>query len=91
MDSFHGLGLTPDILATLEAIEFTTPTPIQTKTIPIILENKHDIIGLAQTGTGKTAAYGLPLIQMIDKSLPAVQGAAVSVALSTTAETELSQ
>jgi len=74
MDSFQGLGLTPDILATLEAIEFTTPTPIQVKTIPIILENKHDIIGLAQTGTGKTAAYGLPLIQMIDKNSPAVQG-----------------
>lgn len=64
METFDELGLTPEILATLKAINFTTPTPIQSKTIPVMLENRHDVIGLAQTGTGKTAAYGLPIIQL---------------------------
>ncbi len=73
MDSFNELGLSPGILATLEAISFTTPTPIQSKTIPIMLQKEHDIIGLAQTGTGKTAAYGLPIIQLADKSTKNVQ------------------
>lgn len=64
METFDELGLTPEILATLKAISFTTPTPIQSKTIPVMLENARDVIGLAQTGTGKTAAYGLPIIQL---------------------------
>jgi len=73
MDFFHMLGLSPEILKTLADIGFTVPTPIQVKTIPVILDNKNDIIGLAQTGTGKTAAYGLPISQMIDINTHTVQ------------------
>ena len=46
---------------------FTQPTPIQEKAIPVLLQGTKDFIGLAQTGTGKTAAFGLPLLQLIDK------------------------
>lgn len=73
MDSFHDLGLSPAILSTLDSIGFNTPTPIQSKTIPVILENTHDVVGLAQTGTGKTAAYGLPIIQLSDPKVSTIQ------------------
>ena len=68
--TFFGLGIAPKILELLEKMEFTTPTPIQYKAIPIGLEGK-DIIGVAQTGTGKTLAFGIPMIQRLtqDKSL----------------------
>ncbi|MCD2173916.1 DEAD/DEAH box helicase [Rhizobium sp. C4] len=62
MTKFSDLGLTAGTLRTLESMEFTTPTPIQVKAIPLVLE-RRDIIGLAQTGTGKTAAFGLPIIE----------------------------
>jgi ATP-dependent RNA helicase RhlE len=60
--TFAGLSLAPNILAVLEAASFTTPTPIQAQAIPHGLEGK-DVIGVAQTGTGKTLAFGLPIIQ----------------------------
>lgn len=53
---------------------FAVPTPIQEKAIPAIIEGHRDLVGLAQTGTGKTAAYGLPLLQLIDFSKSQVQG-----------------
>ncbi|MBU1149205.1 DEAD/DEAH box helicase, partial [Patescibacteria group bacterium] len=53
--SFYGLGLAPKLLQILENNKFTTPTPIQAKTIPLAIDNK-DLIGIAQTGTGKTLA-----------------------------------
>jgi ATP-dependent RNA helicase RhlE len=60
--SFHTLGITPQILTVLDRHKFTVPTPIQQEAIPLGLENK-DIIGIAQTGTGKTLAFGIPMLQ----------------------------
>lgn len=62
--NFYGLGLAPKLLEILDRNKFTTPTPIQAKTIPLAIEGK-DLIGIAQTGTGKTLAYGLPMMQSI--------------------------
>lgn len=61
-NSFYGLGIAPNILTILTRLGFKTPTPIQQKSIPPGLEGK-DMIGLAQTGTGKTLAFGVPMIQ----------------------------
>ena len=66
MTNFHELGLTKQLVATLFALGYETPTPIQAQAIPQLLEGR-DMIGLAQTGTGKTAAFGLPLIEMLLK------------------------
>ncbi len=63
-ESFYGLGLAPNLLKRLEEIQFVTPTPIQHKAIPIGVRGE-DLIGIAQTGTGKTLAFSLPLIQRI--------------------------
>ncbi len=60
--SFLGLGIAPNILAALDKLGFKNPTPIQARSIPPALEGK-DLIGLAQTGTGKTLAFGVPLVQ----------------------------
>ena len=71
--TFKDLKLSDNILQALNELGFNEPTPIQEKVIPILLEGNKDIIGLAQTGTGKTAAYGLPAIHHIDPSLKAPQ------------------
>lgn len=73
MNDFESLGLSYKTLATLEKKGFTTPTEIQTLTIPLLMENKVDIIAQAQTGTGKTAAFGLPLIEKLDPHTRDVQ------------------
>lgn len=74
LKSFHDLGLSDNLLDVLKSMEFTTPTPIQLEAIPILMgENPTDFIGLAQTGTGKTAAFGLPLLDLIDIDLQATQ------------------
>ena len=65
MTSFQDLGLNQDLLASIAALGFETPTAIQEKAIPVLLSGTKDFIGLAQTGTGKTAAFGLPLLQLI--------------------------
>ncbi|MFH1386409.1 MAG: DEAD/DEAH box helicase [bacterium] len=62
--SFYGLGIAPKILEILERLKFKVPTPIQFKAIPVAIEGK-DIIGVAQTGTGKTLAFGIPMIQRL--------------------------
>ena len=62
--SFYGLGIAPKILEALDRMKFTIPTPIQHKAIPIATEGK-DIIGVAQTGTGKTLAFAIPVIQFL--------------------------
>lgn len=69
MSNFKDLGLSNSTLKVLEKIGFETPTPIQQQAIPQLLDgDPADLIGLAQTGTGKTAAFGLPLIERVDDS-----------------------
>jgi len=62
--TFYGLGIAPKILDVLEKIKFKVPTPIQSKAIPIALEGK-DVLGIAQTGTGKTHAFAIPMVQQL--------------------------
>lgn len=69
---FENLGLPTDVLQSVEKVGFETPSPIQTETIPILMEG-HDVVGLAQTGTGKTAAFALPILARIDTSIRAPQ------------------
>ncbi|PIR14040.1 DEAD/DEAH box helicase, partial [Candidatus Falkowbacteria bacterium CG11_big_fil_rev_8_21_14_0_20_39_10] len=64
---FNGLGITPELLAALSRLRFTSPTPIQHQCIPAALEGK-DIVGIAQTGTGKTLAFGIPMIQLLGQN-----------------------
>ena len=63
-ETFCQLGISPDILRVLERMKFVTPTPIQHQAIPVALEGK-DIMGIAQTGTGKTMAFGIPAVQRL--------------------------
>jgi len=72
--NFSDLGLHHDILRAVDLMGFTTPSEIQEKAIPIISTGKQDFVGLAQTGTGKTAAFGLPLIQQTDFHTKDTQG-----------------
>lgn len=71
---FTEMGLSPDTLKSVQALGFETPTPIQEQAIPILLEGERDFIGLASTGTGKTAAFGLPLLERIDPDASFPQG-----------------
>ncbi len=73
MDTFLDLGLSRPLVETITEMGFETPTPIQSQAIPRLLEDETDMIGLAQTGTGKTAAFGLPLIDLVDTELKRVQ------------------
>jgi len=66
--NFRSLGLAEPLLQALEAVGYETPTPIQANTIPLLLEGR-DVLGQAQTGTGKTAAFALPMLSNIDLSL----------------------
>jgi len=66
MKSFADLGVNKDILKGVASLGFESPTPIQQQVIPLVLQEKADMVCLAQTGTGKTAAFGLPLIQLTD-------------------------
>jgi len=67
VNKFQELGIEEGLLLSIETLGFTQPTPIQEKAIPVLLQGTKDFIGLAQTGTGKTAAFGLPLLQLIKK------------------------
>ncbi len=67
--TFESLGLSPALLRALADNQFTTPTPIQLQAIPLALAG-HDLLGGAQTGTGKTAAFGLPLLQCLSRNTP---------------------
>ena len=66
MDSFNETGLKPEIIAAITDMGFEKPTPIQAKSIPQLLSSDRDIIALAQTGTGKTAAFGLPAVHLTE-------------------------
>lgn len=69
MTTFEELGIRPDLLKAIEELGFENPMPVQEKVIPHLLDDASgDVVALAQTGTGKTAAFGLPLLQRIDAS-----------------------
>ena len=70
---FLKLGITEPIQKRLLDLDINIPTDIQKKAIPVLLNQKEDFVGLAKTGTGKTAAFGLPLLQMIDVNNPTIQ------------------
>src|ERR1700735_4370745 len=72
MTTFKDLGLNPAIQQALDELGYQEPTPIQEEAIPQLLGG-HDVIGQAQTGTGKTAAFGLPLLQYLDPADDEVQ------------------
>ena len=65
MKTFEELGVSPEIRRAIEEMGYAYPMPVQEEVIPYLLGENNDIVALAQTGTGKTAAFGLPLIQKI--------------------------
>ncbi|MEN9570496.1 MAG: hypothetical protein RL172_1727 [Bacteroidota bacterium] len=67
MNGFEALGLKDELLQAITELGFENPTPIQEQAIPVLLSGTTDFVGLAQTGTGKTAAFGLPLLNLISK------------------------
>ncbi|MFN8260915.1 MAG: DEAD/DEAH box helicase [Chitinophagales bacterium] len=73
MEGFRALGLSDEILDALEKKGYEVPTPIQEQTIPLLLNGDLDIVGQAQTGTGKTAAFGLPILERFDPTQKSVQ------------------
>ena len=78
MNTFHALGLNAALLQAIDDMGFETPSEVQAKTIPLLLENETDIVALAQTGTGKTAAFGFPMLQKIDPNSRSTQGLILS-------------
>lgn len=78
MNNFEELKLNAELLAAIADLGFEKPTPIQELVIPVLLESERDLVGLAQTGTGKTAAFGLPMIQKADTSIKQTQGLILS-------------
>lgn len=76
-DTFMELGLIPEIMKAVKDMGFEEPTPIQKASIPLAMKGK-DLIGQAQTGTGKTAAFGVPVLQRIDTNLPGPQAVILS-------------
>jgi len=73
MSTFKELGIHQDYIKGLKELGIKNPTEIQERAIPTLLDSKTDFIGLAQTGTGKTAAYGLPILHHVDASKPVIQ------------------
>ena len=78
MKTFEELGVMPEICEAISELGFEYPMPVQEEVIPYLLGNGNDVIALAQTGTGKTAAFGLPIIQKVDPSLPYAQALILS-------------
>ena len=73
MPTFRDLGIRPEFCKSLKELGIKTPTEIQEEVIPILLKGSTDLVGLAQTGTGKTAAFGLPILEQIDTSRGEIQ------------------
>jgi len=73
LENFEQLGVHKDLIKGLNELGIITPTDIQAQVIPLLLKSNHDLVGQAQTGTGKTAAYGLPLLHRIDPKFKEVQ------------------
>jgi ATP-dependent RNA helicase DeaD len=78
MKSFDSLGLSGQLVESIRQLGFESPTPIQEKAIPILLQGNLDLVGLAQTGTGKTAAFGLPLLELVSESNRATQALVIA-------------
>ncbi|MBQ4230914.1 MAG: DEAD/DEAH box helicase, partial [Salinivirgaceae bacterium] len=79
MKTFAELGVSEQIRRAIEELGFVSPMPVQEEVIPHLLENsEQDLIALAQTGTGKTAAFGLPLLQRLDADNKATQALILS-------------
>ena len=78
MITFHSLGLNPSLLKAVEQLGFEVPTSVQEKVIPTLLNDQTDLVALAQTGTGKTAAFGLPMLQLIQVDASKIQGLILS-------------
>jgi ATP-dependent RNA helicase DeaD len=78
MNTFQELGLSKELLQAIEDMGFETPSDVQIKTIPLLLEKETDVVSLAQTGTGKTAAFGFPMLQKIDAKSKITQGLILS-------------
>lgn len=78
MSKFESLGLQKSLLAAVADLGFENPSEVQEKAIPILLDSETDLVALAQTGTGKTAAFGFPLIQKIDSASRTTQGLILS-------------
>jgi ATP-dependent RNA helicase DeaD len=78
MTKFEALGLEKSLLDAITDLGFESPSEVQEKAIPILLESETDLVALAQTGTGKTAAFGFPLIQKIDRNSRTTQGLILS-------------
>jgi len=78
METFQSIGLKEELVQAVQALGFVTPSPIQQQAIPLLVNETTDIIALAQTGTGKTAAFGLPLLQKIDPKAEGVQALVLS-------------
>ncbi len=72
-NQFSDLGISAPLVQALTEMKIVVPTEIQQKTIPLLLSNTTDLVGLAKTGTGKTAAFGLPILQLIDTNTTAIQ------------------
>lgn len=78
MKTFEELGVSSEIRRAIEELGFVNPMPVQEEVIPYLLGNKNDVIALAQTGTGKTAAFGIPLLQRINPDDPTTQALILS-------------
>jgi len=78
MSTFQELGLNDDLLQAIADMGFETPSEVQAKAIPILLETDTDLVALAQTGTGKTAAFGFPMLQKINLDSRTTQGLILS-------------
>ena len=78
LKTFEELGVSEEVRQAIEELGFEYPMPVQEEVIPYLLGNKNDVIALAQTGTGKTAAFGIPLIQRIDTSSKDTQAIVLS-------------
>ena len=78
MTTFKSLGLNSPLLKAVEKLGFESPTEVQKKVIPLLLQDKTDLVALAQTGTGKTAAFGFPMLQHIDIETKKTQGLILS-------------
>ncbi|HEY1084163.1 MAG TPA: DEAD/DEAH box helicase [Prosthecobacter sp.] len=77
-NTFKNLGIREDLLRSLEELGITTPTQVQQQAIPFLLQDGRDLVAQAQTGTGKTAAFGLPLLMKVDPRQPHIQGLVVA-------------